>query len=51
MKTIFYKVDTSKSFGMKESNKVGKWKSCHQEREIEHFGLTMAKPCGHMLRG
>jgi hypothetical protein len=24
----------------KESNKVGKWKSCHQEREIEHFGVT-----------
>jgi hypothetical protein len=23
------------------SNKVGKWKSCHQEREIEHFGVTM----------
>jgi hypothetical protein len=28
----------------KGSNKVGKWKSCHQEREIEHFGMTMAKP-------
>jgi hypothetical protein len=26
------------------SNKVGKWKSCHQEREIEHLGVTMAKP-------
>jgi hypothetical protein len=24
--------------------KVGKWKSCHQEREIEHFGVTMIKP-------
>jgi hypothetical protein len=29
---------------MKGSNKVGKWKFCHQEREIEHFGVTMAKP-------
>jgi hypothetical protein len=28
----------------KGSNKVEKWKSCHQEREIEHFGVTMAKP-------
>jgi hypothetical protein len=26
----------------KGSNKVGKWKSCHQEREIEHVGVTMA---------
>jgi hypothetical protein len=23
---------------------VGKWKSCHQEREIEPLGVTMAKP-------
>jgi hypothetical protein len=23
------------------SNKVGKWKSCHQEREVEHFGVTI----------
>jgi hypothetical protein len=23
---------------------VGKWKSCHQEWEIEQFGVTMAKP-------
>jgi hypothetical protein len=30
--------------GIKGSNKVGKWKSCHQEREKEHFGVTMAKP-------
>jgi hypothetical protein len=27
---------------LKGSNKVGKWKFCHQEREIEHFGVTMA---------
>jgi hypothetical protein len=26
------------------SNKAGKWKSCHQEREIKHLGVTMAKP-------
>jgi hypothetical protein len=31
-------------FVLAGSNKVEKWKSCHQEREIEHFGVTMAKP-------
>jgi hypothetical protein len=29
---------------LREVIKVGKWKSCHQERKIEHFGVTMAKP-------
>jgi hypothetical protein len=33
-----------KMFTIVGSNKVGKWKSCHQERELEHFGVTMAKP-------
>jgi hypothetical protein len=47
-----YKVQTDKNVPvctveynvMPGSNKVGKWKSCHQERETEHFGVTMAKP-------
>jgi hypothetical protein len=25
---------------LKRSNKVRKWKSCHQKKEIEHFGVT-----------
>jgi hypothetical protein len=33
------------------SNKVGKWKSCHQEREIEHFGVTVAKPLWSHAQG
>jgi nucleotidyltransferase/DNA polymerase involved in DNA repair len=33
------------------SNKVGKLKSCHQEREIEHFGVTMAKPLWSHAQG
>jgi hypothetical protein len=36
---------------LKGSNKVGKWKSCHQEREIEHFGVTMAKPLWSYAQG
>jgi hypothetical protein len=37
--------------GIKGSNKVGKWKSCHQEREREHFGVTMAKPLWSHAQG
>jgi hypothetical protein len=33
------------------STKVGKWKSCHQERGIEHFGVTMAKPLWSRAQG
>jgi hypothetical protein len=29
---------------LREVNKVVKWKSCHPEREMEHSGVTMAKP-------
>jgi hypothetical protein len=36
---------------IKGSNKVGKWKSCHQKREIEHFGVTMAKPLWSHAQG
>jgi hypothetical protein len=35
----------------KGSNKVGKWKPCHQEREMEHFGVTMAKPLRSHAQG
>jgi hypothetical protein len=38
------KIDDCWQDGIKGSNKVGKWKSCHQEREIGHLGVTMAKP-------
>jgi hypothetical protein len=37
--------------GKKGSNKVGKWKSCHQEREIKRFGVTMAKPLWSHAQG
>jgi hypothetical protein len=36
---------------LKGSNKVGKWKSCHQEREIEHFEVTTAKPLWSHAQG
>jgi hypothetical protein len=36
---------------IKGGNKVGKWKSCHQEREIEHFEVTMAKPLWSHAQG
>jgi hypothetical protein len=32
-------------FKPKGSNKVGTWKSCHQEREIEHFGKAFVVTC------
>jgi hypothetical protein len=35
----------------REVIKVGKWKSCHQKREIEHFGVTMAKHLWSHARG
>jgi hypothetical protein len=36
---------------LKGSNKVEMWKSCHQEKEIEHFGVTMAKPLWSHAQG
>jgi hypothetical protein len=41
----------SQTYTRTGSNKVGKWKSCHQEREIEHFGVTMAKPLWSHAQG
>jgi hypothetical protein len=45
------KKDDSWHDGIKGSNKVGKWKSCHQKREIEHCGVTMAMPLWSHVRG
>jgi hypothetical protein len=38
-------------YKLEGSNKVGKWKSCHQEGEIKHFGVTMAKPLWSHAQG